>query len=74
VLDLNYISFSNPNPTHLPTDQTLRQALITSFLSVFDMQIITLCMRIWREVEISLDTGPHAFDRAPEDEVYHPQL
>jgi len=23
VLDLNYISFSNPNPTHLPKHETL---------------------------------------------------
>jgi len=49
-LDLNYFSFSNsnpnPNPTHLPKHQTL----IISFLSVFDMYNITLCMRTWREV------------------------
>ena len=25
VVDLNYFSFSNPNPTHLPKHQTLRQ-------------------------------------------------
>jgi len=51
VLDLNYFSFfsnPNPNPTHLPKHQS--SALIISFLSVFDMQNITLCMRTWREV------------------------
>jgi len=34
ILDLNYFSFSNPDPTHFPKHQTL----IISFLSVFDVQ------------------------------------
>jgi len=52
VLDLNYFSFSNPKLSlTLHTYQNTKSlALIISFLSVFDMQNITLCMRTWREV------------------------
>jgi len=39
VLDLNYFSFSNHNPTHLPKHQTL----IISFLSVFVTYRFLLC-------------------------------
>ena len=35
VLDLNYFSFSNPNPTHLPKQQILSP--IISLLSISDM-------------------------------------
>ena len=51
-LDLNYFSFSNATQTLTPHTylHTKPWALIISFVSVFDMQNSTLCMRIWREV------------------------
>ena len=52
VADLNYFSFSTPKAilnrdTYLNTNY---QVLIVSFISVFGMYNITLCMHTWYEV------------------------
>ena len=52
VLDLNYFSFSNPNPaiTRHTYLNTKPYAPIITFLNAFDMLNNTLCMCTWREV------------------------
>jgi len=54
VVDLNYFSFSHPNPNPIPTHLHKHEFLSPkiSFISVFGMYSITVCMRSlhWYEV------------------------
>jgi len=64
VLDLNYISFSNPtpNPTHSPKHKTLSRNhqfyLRIRYVEYYFMHVHMAWSQKFHKSEISLDTGP----------------
>ena len=69
VLDLNYLSISNPNPTHLskhqtltPNDQFSQRIWNVEYYSVHAYMVWS---HKFRKSEISLDTGPSSNKSTP---------